>query len=63
MRKRMMTGFLIFCMLVMLFSVSVFAADNVGTSNLEDPALAAEGLCEHHSEHTDDCGYREAIAR
>lgn len=62
MRKRMMTGFLIFCMLVMLFSVSVFAADGVGTSSLEDPASAAEGLCEHHSEHTDDCGYREAIA-
>ena len=46
MRKRVLSALLALCMLVPMFPVGTFAAE-------EDDA----GPCQHHPEHTEDCGY------
>ena len=47
--KRMVSILLVFCMIFSMVPVSVYAAE-------------ADGLCEHHPDHTADCGYAAAVA-
>jgi len=49
MKKRILSIFMAVLMVVSLLPVSVFAADT-------------DNLCDHHTEHTADCGYAAAVA-
>lgn len=49
MRKRLLAAFVSLCMTVSLLPAAVFAADG--------PESAAAGLCQHHPQHDETCGY------
>lgn len=58
MKKRILSILLTFCMVVTLIPMSVFATEGtapIGASSIEDATL-----CEHHTEHNEDCGYSSA---
>lgn len=48
--KRLLALILSFAMLISAVPIAVFAQE-------QEDVLAAVGLCPHHSEHTDSCGY------
>ena len=52
MRKRIFAAFVCLCMLMALVPSMAYAGDMVYTG----------GLCEHHTQHDDACGYSEATA-
>ena len=55
MRKRLFSAFLCLCMMVSFLPSMAFAGDTDGTSYVG-------GLCEHHVQHDDACGYSEGTA-
>lgn len=55
MKKRLFAVLASLCMVVSMVPTMAFAQDS-GT------AIGASGLCEHHTEHTADCGYTEGTA-
>ncbi len=52
MRKRIFAAFVCLCMLMALVPSMAYAGDTVSVG----------GLCEHHTQHDDACGYSEAMA-
>lgn len=48
--RRIMAAVMAVCMLFTLLPMNAFAVEDIIT-----------GLCEHHTEHTADCGYEEAV--
>ena len=54
MRKRLLAAFVSLCMTVSLLPAAVFAADG--------PESAAAGLCQHHPQHDETCGYTAGTA-
>ena len=60
MKRKITSLILTFALCVSLLPVSpAHAAEIVQDSG---PAIGASGLCEHHTEHTEDCGYTEGTA-
>ena len=55
MRKRFLSLLCIFALLMGLMPTMAFAAD-------ADSSTYGNGLCEHHTQHTADCGYTEGTA-
>ena len=52
MKKRLFAVLASLCMVVSMVPTMAFAQDS-------GAAIGAGGLCEHHTEHTADCGYTE----
>ena len=55
MKKRLFAVLASLCMAVSMVPTMAFAQDS-------GAAIGASGLCEHHTEHTADCGYTEGTA-
>ena len=55
-RKRIISLAMVWVLCLMLLPASAFAAEDSGA------AIGTGGLCAHHSEHDDTCGYVEGIA-
>ena len=55
MKKRLFAVVASLCMVVSMVPTMAFAQDS-------GAAIGASGLCEHHTEHTADCGYTEGTA-
>ena len=55
MKKRLFAVLASLCMVVSMVPAMAFAQDS-------GAAIGASGLCEHHTEHTADCGYTEGTA-
>lgn len=55
MKKRLFAVLASLCMVVSMVPAMAFAQDS-------GAAIGANGLCEHHTEHTADCGYTEGTA-
>ena len=56
MKKRVISLTMVLALCLMLLPVSAFAAEDSGA------ATETSGLCAHHTEHDDTCGYVEGIA-
>lgn len=56
MKKRVISLTMVLALCLMLLPVSAFAAEDSGE------ATETSGLCAHHTEHDDTCGYVEGIA-
>lgn len=54
-RKRIISLAMVWVLCLMLLPVSAFAAEDSGA------AIGTGGLCEHHTEHNDTCGYAPAV--
>ena len=59
MKKRLFAAFVCLCMIVSMLPTMAFAEAGVQDSGI---VTSASGLCEHHTEHTADCGYTEGTA-
>lgn len=59
MKKRLFAAFVCLCMIVSMLPTMAFAEAGVQDSGI---VTSANGLCEHHTEHTADCGYTEGTA-
>lgn len=55
-RKRIVSLTMVWVLCLMLLPASAFAAEDSGA------AIGTGGLCAHHTEHDDTCGYVEEIA-
>ena len=55
-RKRIVSLTMVWVLCLMLLPASAFAAEDSGA------AIGTGGLCAHHTEHDDTCGYVEGIA-
>lgn len=55
-RKRIISLAMVWVLCLMLLPTSAFAAEDSGA------AIGTGGLCAHHTEHDDTCGYVEGIA-
>lgn len=55
-RKRIISLAMVWVLCLMLLPTSAFAAEDSGA------AIGTGGLCAHHTEHNDTCGYVEGIA-
>ena len=55
-RKRIVSLTMVWVLCLMLLPASAFAAEDSGA------AIGTGGLCTHHTEHDDTCGYVEGIA-
>ena len=55
-RKRIVSLTMVLVLCLMLLPASAFAAEDSGA------AIGTGGLCAHHTEHDDTCGYVEGIA-
>ena len=51
MKKRVISLTMVLALCLMLLPVSAFAAEDSGA------ATETSGLCAHHTEHDDTCGY------
>lgn len=60
-QKRMLAMALCAAMLFSGLGTTGITAFATGAEATEIDVNAAEGLCEHHPEHTPDCGYVEAV--
>ena len=56
MKKRIVSLTMVLALCLMLLPTSAFAAEDSGA------AIGTGGLCAHHTEHDDTCGYVEGIA-
>lgn len=56
MKKRIVSLMMVLALCLMLLPTSAFAAEDSGA------AIGTGGLCAHHTEHDDTCGYVEGIA-
>ena len=56
MKKRIVSLMMVLALCLMLLPASAFAAEDSGA------AIGTGGLCAHHTEHDDACGYVEGIA-
>lgn len=56
MKKRIVSLTMVLALCLMLLPASAFAAEDSGA------AIGTGGLCAHHTEHDDTCGYVEGIA-
>lgn len=56
-RKRLLSLLLCGAMLLSLCSPTVFAEAQTARDSLQ--TIETSGLCEHHTKHTEDCGYSE----
>lgn len=52
MRKRILAAFICLCMMVSMIPSMAFAKD-------ENGIVYTDGLCEHHQQHDENCGYTE----
>lgn len=59
MKKRLFAAFVSLCLIVSMLPTMAFAEAGVQDSGT---TIGASGLCEHHTEHTADCGYTEGTA-
>lgn len=59
--KRYMAVVLGITLTVAQLSIPVTAAEGTEAKTGTETGLTAEGLCEHHTAHTDACGYKEAV--
>lgn len=59
--KRYMAVVLGITLIVAQLSIPVTAAEGTEAKTGTETGLTAEGLCEHHTAHTDACGYQEAV--
>ena len=59
MKKRLFAAFVSLCLIVSMLPTMAFAEVGVQDSGT---TIGASGLCEHHTEHTADCGYTEGTA-
>ena len=57
--KRLFAAIVSLCMIVSLLPTTAFAEAGVQDSIV---IAGTSGLCEHHTEHTADCGYTEGTA-
>ena len=55
-RKRIISLAMVWVLCLMLLPTSAFAAEDSGA------AIGTGGLCAHHTEHDDTCGYVEGSA-
>ena len=55
MKKRLFAVLASLCMVVSMVPTMAFAQDS-------DTTIGVSDLCEHHTEHTSDCGYTEETA-
>ena len=58
MKKRILSILLVCCMVLTLLPATAFAAEVETGARASNPG----GLCEHHPEHDEACGYTEGIA-
>ena len=58
MKKRLTAVFLCLCLLFMLFPATAFASGEDSNRTFTD----GSGLCEHHTQHDESCGYTEGTA-
>lgn len=58
MKKRLTAVFLCLCLLFMLFPATAFASGEDSNRTFTD----GSGLCEHHTQHDENCGYTEGTA-
>lgn len=56
MKKRLFAAFVCLCMIVSLLPTMAFAEAGVQDSGI---VTSASGLCEHHTQHDESCGYTE----
>ena len=59
MKKRLFAAFVCLCMIVSLLPTMAFAEAGVQDSGI---VTSASGLCEHHNQHDESCGYTEGTA-
>ena len=59
MRKRLFAVFVSLCMIVSLLPTMAFAESGVQDSSM---MTGTSGLCEHHAQHDESCGYTEGTA-
>ena len=59
MKKRLFAAFVCLCMIVSLLPTMAFAEAGVQDSGI---VTSASGLCEHHTQHDESCGYTEGTA-
>ena len=59
MRKRLFAAFVSLCMIVSLLPTMAFAEAGVQDSGT---TIGTSGLCEHHAQHDESCGYTEGTA-
>lgn len=59
--KRYMAVVLGITLTVAQLSIPATAAEGTEVKTGTETGLTAEGLCEHHTAHTDACGYKEAV--
>ena len=59
MKKRLFAAFVSLCLIVSMLPTMAFAEAGVQDSVI---VTGASGLCEHHTEHTADCGYTDGTA-
>ena len=57
MKKRAKSLLALLLAFVMMFGTSLMAFAETGVEN----SAYTSGLCEHHTEHDDDCGYQPAV--
>ena len=58
MKKRILSILLVCCMVLTLLPATAFAAEVETGARASNPG----GLCEHHPEHDEACGYTEGTA-
>lgn len=58
MRKRFLSIILTACLVMGVMPTAAFASENEQTDNI---IIGTSSLCEHHPEHTTECGYEEAF--
>ncbi len=59
MKKRLFAAFVSLCMIVSMLPTTAFAEAGAQDSNL---ITDTSGLCEHHTQHDESCGYTEGTA-
>ena len=59
MKKRLLSAFVSLCMIVSLLPTMAFAETGVQDSGI---VTSEGGLCEHHTQHDENCGYTEGTA-
>lgn len=59
MKKRLFAAFVCLCMIVSLLPTMAFAEAGVQDSGI---VTSESGLCEHHTQHDESCGYTEGTA-
>lgn len=59
MKKRLFAAFVCLCMIVSMLPTMAFAEAGVQDSGI---VTSASGLCEHHTQHDESCGYTEGTA-